>query len=63
MPSLVSQFDLKLEHMDVKIAFLHGELEETIYMEQQEEFEVHKGKNMVCLLKRSLCGLKQSPRQ
>ena len=46
-----------------KTAFLHGVLEEKIYMEQPEEF-IEKGKEeMVCLLKKSLYGLKQSPRQ
>ena len=63
MLSIVTQFDLELQQMDVKTAFLHGELEETIYMEQPLGFEVHKGKDMVCLLKKSLYGLKQSPRQ
>ena len=63
MLALVAQFNLELEQMDVKTAFLHGDLEETIYMEQPEGFEVHKGKDMVCLLKKSLYGLKQSPRQ
>ena len=54
--------NLVLEQMDVMIAFLHGELDEKILMEQPKEFE-SKGKiEQVCLLKKSLYGLKQSPR-
>ena len=34
--SLVTYFDKKLEKMDVKITFLHGELKETFYMVQPE---------------------------
>ena len=41
--------------------FLHGKLEEVIYMDQPLGF--FEGKNKVCLLERSLYGLKQSPRQ
>lgn len=61
MLSLVAQFDLELEQIDVKTAFRRGELEERIYIEQPEGFEVHKGKNMVCFLKKSLYRLKQFP--
>ena len=48
--------------MDVNIVFLHGDLEEEIYMKQYEGFEVKKKKDLVYKLKRSLYGLKQSPR-
>ncbi|KAG8498115.1 hypothetical protein CXB51_006865 [Gossypium anomalum] len=55
--------DLELEQLDVKTAFLHGELEEDIYMQQPEGFTVLEKEDYVCLLKKSLYGLKQSPRQ
>ena len=48
--------------MDVKIAFLHGDLEEEIYMKQPEGFMVKGKKELVWRLKKSLYGLKQSPR-
>nr|GFA53221.1 retrotransposon protein, putative, Ty1-copia subclass [Tanacetum cinerariifolium] len=46
--------------LDVKMTFLHRNLEEVIYMRQPQGYE--KG-NKVCLLKKSLYGLKQSTRQ
>ncbi|KAG8475835.1 hypothetical protein CXB51_032770 [Gossypium anomalum] len=55
--------DLELEQLDVKIVFLHRELEEDIYMQQPEGFIVSEKEDYVCLLKKSLYGLKQSPRQ
>ena len=48
--------------MDVKTTFLHGDLEEEIYMKQPEVFTVKGKKELVCKLKKSLYGLKQSPR-
>ncbi|GJV90021.1 retrotransposon protein, putative, ty1-copia subclass [Tanacetum coccineum] len=52
--------DYELEQLDVKTVFLHGNLEEVIYMRQPPGYE--QG-NKVCLLKKSLYGLKRSPRQ
>nr|GEU73396.1 hypothetical protein [Tanacetum cinerariifolium] len=60
--SLTTCEDYELEQLDVNTAFLHGNLEETIYMRQLPSFEEGTG-NKVCLLKKSLYGLKQSPRQ
>ena len=53
---------MELEQIAVKTAFLHGNLEEQLLIKQPEGFE-HKGKeDHVCLLHKSLYGLKQSPR-
>ena len=49
--------------MDVKTAFLHGDLDENIYMCQPAGFVDESKPIFVCLLKKSLYGLKQSPRQ
>jgi len=44
--------------MDVKTTFLHRDLEEEIYMKQPEGFSVKGKKELVCMLKKSLYGLK-----
>ncbi|CAM8883065.1 unnamed protein product [Rhodiola kirilowii] len=49
--------------MDVKTAFLHGNLNETIYMSQPIGFEDSSKPNHGCLLKKSIYDLKQLPRQ
>jgi transposase InsO family protein len=58
--SLAANLDWPLHQLDVKNAFLHGDLTETIYMTQPPGFE-SKGE-CVCHLKKSIYGLKQSPR-
>ncbi len=53
---------MSLFQFDVETAFLNGDLEEEIYMKQPEGFVQPGEENLVCRLKRSLYGLKQSPR-
>lgn len=57
--SLAIELDLKIDHVDVTTAFLNGELDETIFMEQPLGF---KADDKVCLLRKSLYGLKQASR-
>jgi hypothetical protein len=60
--SIVVAFDLEVEQMDIKTTFLHGDLEEENYMKQPEGFAVKGNKELVCKMKKSLYGLKQSLR-
>jgi len=60
--ALAAQKNLKVHQMDVKTAFLNGELNEVIYMKQPQGFIEEDCENLVCKLKRSIYGLKQSPR-
>ena len=60
--SVATTFDFEVEKMDVKTKFLHGDLEEGIYMKQPEGFTVKGKKELICRLKKFLYGLKQSPR-
>ena len=49
--------------MDVKAAFLNGELDEEIYMDQPDDFVVNGQEGNVSKLLKSLYGLKQAPKQ
>ena len=62
MLKMVVVENLHLEQLDVKITFLHGDLEENIYMKQPEGFMVASKESFVCKLKKSLYSLKQAPR-
>ena len=61
--AIAAIFNFEIHQMDVKTAFLNGELDEEIYMEQPEGFNVPGQENKVCKLVKSLYGLKQAPKQ
>ncbi|CAA7038223.1 unnamed protein product [Microthlaspi erraticum] len=52
----------EIHHLDVKTAFLHGELKEIVYVSQPEGFEVKGSENKVYKLHKALYGLRQAPR-
>lgn len=60
--SLAANFGWFMQQYDVKNAFLHGDLEEEVYMDSPPGFNGSFSKNQVCRLKKALYGLKQSPR-
>ncbi|RVW17874.1 Retrovirus-related Pol polyprotein from transposon TNT 1-94 [Vitis vinifera] len=60
--SMASMCSWPLYQLDIKNAFLHGDLAEEVYMEQPLGFVAQGESGLVCRLRRSLYGLKQSPR-
>jgi hypothetical protein len=60
--ALIAKMKWKLHQMDVKTTFLNGVIEEEVYIEQPQGFEVEDRKSHVCILKKALYGLKQAPR-
>jgi len=50
--ALGAQYDLELDHLDVKTAFLHGYLDEEIFMTQPPGFKTTGKENMMCKLKK-----------
>jgi hypothetical protein len=60
--ALATSHDLVVHQMDVKTAFLNGELDEEIYMKQPEGFVTHGHEDIMCRLRTSLYGLKQAPK-
>ena len=59
---MAARHHLQLHQMDVTTAFLNGELEEEVFMSPPEGFIKTGQEHKVCKLKRSIYGLKQSPR-
>ena len=60
--AIAAKRKMYVHQMDVHTAFLNGKLDEDIFMSQPEGFEVEGKEDMVCHLRHSLYGLKQSPR-
>ena len=61
--SIVAIKDFYLDMHDVKTTFLHGDLDEDLYMAQLQGFEVKGKENLVYRLKKFLYVLKQAPWQ
>lgn len=61
--AILANEDLELHQMDVKMAFLHGELTEDIFMTQPEGYVDQKYPDYFWKLKKALYGLNQAPRR
>ena len=61
--TLIAHYDLELHKMNVKTAFLNGDLEEDVYMDQLVGFIEEGKEHKVCKLKKSIYELKQAYRQ
>ena len=60
--AIAAVYKLEIHQMDVKTAFLNGDLKEEIYFEQPEGFIVPGQEQKVCRLIKSFYGLKQAPK-
>ncbi|KAJ1530147.1 hypothetical protein ONE63_005078 [Megalurothrips usitatus] len=63
--STAVNFNLKIAHLDVKTAFLHGELSEEVYVAQPDaptDLTVPESTHLVCRLRKAVYGLKQAAR-
>ena len=59
--SIVASMHWEVHHADVKSAFIHGDIDEEIYMKHPKGYITDP--SLVCKLKKSLYGLKQTPRE
>jgi hypothetical protein len=60
--SIAVSRDWPIQQLDMKNAFLHGTLTETVYCSQPTGFVDPAHPDLVCRMKKSLYGLKQAPR-
>lgn len=60
--SIAGKEGMLVQHWDAKTAFLNGKIKEKIYMKQPPEYEQEEKLDLVCLLKKSIYGLKQAAR-
>jgi hypothetical protein len=60
--ALVAHYDLKLYQIDVKTAFLNGDLLENVYMAQPKGFTVKGKEHIWCHMRKSIYALKQASR-
>lgn len=56
--AIAAKQDYGIDHLDVVTAFLNGDLEEEVYMEQPEGFTKKGYEKQVCRLQKAICGLK-----
>ena len=61
--ALAAEKGMKIRHFDITTAFLNGDLNEEIFMDQPEGFKIKGKENLVCKLNKSIYGLKQSARE
>jgi len=52
----VAQYGLELDQLDLKIAFLHGDLDKEIFMAQSVGFKAADKENLICKLKNLYMG-------
>ena len=59
--SIAAKMGWKIHQMDVKTAFLNGIIQEEVYVEHPQGFEIQGRESHVCRMKKALYGLKQAP--